>query len=565
MAPWFLFPLDPSPPSFIHAMMKAARIVLFLSLFLCGPGFFGGFLGATTYGPITVQEIPMAGNASERSSHGYVEYRFRIVNRDTKAHRVRLDMPLNSSGYSSTNLQSTTNSAEVPPQSTVILRLLQPPVAMEGNNEVRVVIDGRAEQATTTFLRITGHFSGYSSRGNEVAHVLVSQRVPSGIRDFFKDGVPKENEKLEGEVTTTTPAVPAHGHYSTYASTPVDPQVIPSEATVPMEEWSDNWLAYTRFDGVVMTVTDWKEIRDNYPAVYGAVQKYVEAGGMLAILGSDWTPPAEWTLEPGGKRCGAFMGSVILMADDVEAVKPDIAPFRELALQQMRPWRAAMGDPGRYYGRYGRSTGGSEVMSSDTPLLNSMPVVANYDVNVKLIMVLIVAFAVLIGPVNIYVLSIIKRRIWLLWTVPVTSLVASLLVLGVSFLQEGLIRQSSSETYTVLDQRREEAITFGFVGFYSTLTPRGILFSPNTEATACMDRNSYGGGRSLQLHGDGNGNQLFTNGWISARVPSYFAVRKAESQRKERIIFDFSGDKPTAVNALGVPVKSLQLRTPDGS
>jgi hypothetical protein len=47
-------------------------------------------------------------------------------------------------------------------------------------------------------------------------------------------------------------------------------------------------------------------------------------------------------------------------------------------------------------------------------------------------------------------------------------------------------------------------------------------------------------------------------------VPSYFAVRKSQSQRKERIAFDWTADSPSATNGLGVDIKTLRVRSPQG-
>ncbi len=525
------------------------------TLFLLSLAFFAvDIADAATFGPISVQEIPLT-DATERTQHGYVEYRFRITNRDGKAHHVALELPQSSYRTYGAALGSVAGAIEVPPHSTAVMRVLQPPLKLNGNADVRVAIDGRYQRNADMFRKVQ-HMEDHRS-GNPEAQVLTGLDVPAELRDLFRIGVPKEEtRRLEGETEMTAPAATA-ALTPTVSGAPTPPEVIASRAQVPLAEWSDNWLAYSRFDAVVLTSGEWRELQERHPGIFAAVRKYVEAGGMLCILGgNDWTPPKEW-VKISAKTYAALLGEVFVTSGSVDAIKPDIEPFREIVLERARSWQGAIGRIG-----YGGGIGGG-VMSGDTKLFETMPVVENYGVNVKLIMVLIVCFAVLIGPVNIYVLSRMKRRIWLLWTVPVTSLAASLLVLGVSFFQEGLLRQASSSTFTLLDQRREEAVTFGFVGYYATLTPGGLAFSPDTEVTACMERD-YRNNRSLEMRLMGGGNQFFTRGWISARVPSYFAVRKAQSQQKLRVAFDWSGDKPSATNGLGVDIKTLRVRSPEG-
>lgn len=547
--------------------MKEVRSILLLSFvsffFTVGPAPLVEPLAADThYDLVSVQEIPLAENRSDRTIHGYVEYRFRITNRDKKSHQVGLTLPNRSdSSPGRTSLVRCDGAVEVPPESSVILKMLQPPIVIGGaTNEVRVTIDGRVQQDTTPFFKNSYHLESHSSRAGEIAHVFVSQQVPADMHNLMRVGVIPGGGASTGTVPPGTPspagAVPAGG----------GAELVVWLASIPVEEWSDSWLAYTRFDSVALTNSEWKDLESRRPAVLDALRRYTEAGGMLTIVGKDWNAPKEWAPLPGASRYYAVFGLVEVLDKEMNAVKPEINAYRDRVLDQSRSWKTAMGDMSRGYGSGGGYSflgGSSHLFSSDTPLLQSMPVLSNYGVSVKLIMVLIVVFAILIGPVNIYVLSLIKRRIWLLWTVPVTSLIASILVLGASFFQEGFLRQCSSITYSVLDQRHGEATTVGFVGYYSTLTPRGILFSPETEVTACINR-SFGDSHHLELDLRSGGNQFFTRGWIHARVPAYFAIRKTESQRKERIVFDWTGQTPTATNGLGADIESLSVRSPAG-
>src|SRR5205823_12860439 len=89
-----------------------------------------------------------------------------------------------------------------------------------------------------------------------------------------------------------------------------------------------------------------------------------------------------------------------------------------------------------------------------------------------------------IGPVNISLLSRWKRRIWLLWTVPLLSGFTVLAVFGYMLLSEGWSRHLRIETITVLDESTLRAATVGWTAFYSPVTPGdGLHFSYDTEVT----------------------------------------------------------------------------------
>ncbi|MDR0870914.1 MAG: hypothetical protein LBN39_08995 [Planctomycetaceae bacterium] len=512
-------------------------------------------LAAEQYGQIYI--VPMqtiAGNNS--TDHGYVEHRFRITNKDTKPHRVALSMPDVSYANHSAYLSRTANSAEVPAQSSVIMQLLQPPMELTGVADTRVVIDGRTQRDPlhhSATLGGHGHLTGWKSE--QTAFVLVSvQGVPGDISNQFLMGF------QTGVVPDTSPMSPAPPFPP---AAPGAPKVISCPAIVPVSEWSDSFLSYTQYDGVAISSAEWKELQEKHQNVFNAIRQYVEAGGILLIVGTDWTAPKEWAqFKEFPSTYLAGLGRVFVMEKDTEKAKPQMEPFRQLVLKHQEFWANLFGN--RYH-RYGGG-GGSEILSGDTPLLTSMPVVEESGISIRLILTLIVIFAVLIGPVNLYVLSKIKRRLWLLWTVPAISLFASMLVFGVSFLKEGFLRQASSQTCTILDQRREEAVSFGFIGYYSTLSPGGVVFSPNTEATLCANRSSSSGSsRPLEVDILPNGGQLFTGRWVLARVPSYFLVRKTESMRKERMLFDWTATPPTATNGLGADIDELTVCSAEGT
>ena len=94
------------------------------------------------------------------------------------------------------------------------------------------------------------------------------------------------------------------------------------------------------------------------------------------------------------------------------------------------------------------------------------------------------AFVVIIGPVNIIYLNRLKRRTWMLWTIPAISFFTTLLVFAYSLLREGITPDIRIAGLTVLDQVSHHAATFGGTAFYCPLTPSGGLnFDFETEAT----------------------------------------------------------------------------------
>ena len=162
-----------------------------------------------------------------------------------------------------------------------------------------------------------------------------------------------------------------------------------------------------------------------------------------------------------------------------------------------------------------------------------MPVVENLRIPTRGIVVIMLAFIIIIGPVNMIYLSRIKRRTWMLWTIPAISFATTLLVFAYSLLREGITPDARIAGVTVLDQTSHRAATIGGEAFYCPLTPSsGLHFDFNTEATPLVNVD-YGSGSAREV--DWTQSQHFQHGWVSARVPAHFHVTQGRRRGCERI------------------------------
>src|SRR5262249_22639553 len=112
------------------------------------------------------------------------------------------------------------------------------------------------------------------------------------------------------------------------------------------------------------------------------------------------------------------------------------------------------------------------------------PVVEGMETPVRGLFVVMLVFAVTIGPVNLYLLARARRRIWMLWTVPLLALATCRAVFGYMVSVEGWHGHARTESLTVLDEASGRASTIGWTGFYTPLAPLdGLHFSRDTELT----------------------------------------------------------------------------------
>ena len=326
--------------------------------------------------------------------------------------------------------------------------------------------------------------------------------------------------------------------------TPPPPPLKLLRAETEPAAWSEHWLAYTRFDAVILHDADFAALS---AGARDALIRYAEAGGTIAVFGK-MTPPApalalEKDSSPNARRFHVGFGLwLALDASDTKSL--NVQQRRKLldaASHSQSPWRS----------------------EHDSATANAAwPVVEDHGLPLRGLVAILLVFVILIGPVNVFVLSRRNRRIWLLWTIPAISGVTCLLVFGYSFVSEGFTPSVRLEGVTLLDQINHRATTLGRTAFYAPLTPgNGLHFSFDTELTPFINKSSGNtAGREIVLNQDQN----LASGWVTARVPAHFLLRKSET-RRERIDVEFASDgTPTVVNGLGAEVEKLRLIGPDG-
>jgi hypothetical protein len=195
----------------------------------------------------------------------------------------------------------------------------------------------------------------------------------------------------------------------------------------------------------------------------------------------------------------------------------------------------------------------------------SFPVVENINIPVRGLFVFMFLFVILIGPINLYWLARINRRLWLLWTVPVFSLVTSVLLFGYMAITEGWRGHLRAFAITVLDEPSQRAASIGWLGYYAPTTPGGGLhFSVDTELSPHFNSEfrHYREARQAATM-DWTEDQHLDSGWLVAKVPLHFCVRRNE-KRQERLIARRESDSIRVVNGLKADIATLWLADKDG-
>jgi hypothetical protein len=539
-------------------------------------------VSATDYGDISVKVETVSG---EFGGHGYAEYRATITNRSaTQAHQVTLIIPGDSYSADDTAIREMARTVEVAAYATVTVSLFQPPLPMNGSG-MAVRIDGRRQDeivplTLAALSRSAGVFygSGARYRPNEPLWLLSSQGVD-------KSGALNQAGVL-GNIGETVENTQTGVSF-------IRTRTVAASSGRPLTEWSASWLSYSGYNGVVVTGDD---LRSAPAPVQDALWRYVECGGVLLVFGQ-WTAPQQWQsrlswisaqpppLAPSDE-VGEETGQAIAKADP-EKPALTTAPGYKPGKNDLRHYFVGYGmvivcgdvDASRIAGSQWERI--IELWSDSYALRmgqwnvdainRTFPVVEELGTPVRGLFLLMLSFAVVIGPVNYVVLARRKKRIWLWWTAPAIASLASLAVFGYAMLAEGWQATVRAEVMTILDENARRATTVGLTAFYAPLTPsEGLRFSYDTEITPqlpvrygyyAVGNSGLTGGASRTI--DWTVDQHLAGGWVTARVPAHFVVRKSE-QRRERLNVRREGSAITVVNGLGAEIKQLWWAEPDG-
>ena len=455
-----------------------------------------------TFGDIEVSLVPCQ---YEELCHGYAQHEARVVNKSLSCtHAVVLRM-----GTSRTygGLSSIERGISVGPGAQVTVSLLQPSLQFSCD-AMEVYVDG--QRGTFDVQNAGRSFYGYY--GNDIApRVLTSRRINNdNIAEHF---IP----------TNSTRYGYAREHW----------RFVKSEREAA--EWTGEWLAYSCFDGVVLLADDYRELS---PATRSALDGYVRCGGVLTVLGKGAAD-----LVGKGFNFATINGMAIAKVGFGCIVAVDTPVPDKLSGDHTEAISNA----------WISSLAACRKMDVDDAM-RKMPVTDTIKVPVGMMTLTIIGFSILVGPVNLLVLSRIKRRIWMLWTIPAIALGTSALIWIHAFVSEGVTPTVRIEGVTLLDQRVGIAASIGLEGCYCPLTPGGGLqFSATTEATPLWTRDNAT--RSV----DWTRGQHLKGAWVAARVPTYFMVRKCETRRERLQVSRTPDGAMRVINGLGASVSNLYL------
>lgn len=513
------------------------------------------------YGDISIQvEAPQVTGVG----NGYGEYRARVANNSaTQSHRVTVALQFAPYG-SEHGIREIRREVELAPQAKATISMFVP--MLENAYGAQVFIDGERQREEVEVI----NRAGVLDAGDREFGLFLSPKI-------FKSGLMSKSNFEEG-----------------FKDSESNKQVATQSPEIPVTEWSDNWLSYARFDGVVVSS---EELNAASEAVRSALFRYVERGGSLVVAGN-WQVPPQWRArqgfitndniknaedeEPSGP---ALSATPVPPAATGESQNPSavvakgnvLAPFAAQAKSptDLRIFFIGFGtltitgavDPGQIavnqWKWSSRNFQASRIANSDYFTLaefnQAFKVVEKFGVPMRGLFLLMLVFVIIIGPINLIWLAKRKRKIWMLWTVPAISLLTCLAVASFALFGEGWNATARTEALTILDESDHRATTIGWTAFYSPITPsEGLHFGYDTELDPQLPGNLRYGRRGISERTiDWTNDQHLDSGWITARVPVFFRLRKSETRRERLSIRQETNGNASLVNGLGAEISQV--------
>jgi len=301
-----------------------------------------------------------------------------------------------------------------------------------------------------------------------------------------------------------------------------------------------NWLGYTSVRAVVIGAAEFGMLED---AQKEAILTWTASGGTLIVEAGD----------------GALHDAARSLAPDATADGSGVAYFfgriyrRPAAAIGAAGLAAVLADAERAQDEFWALP----VNRSGVSFRVTIPGVSG--VPRRAYLSILILFALLIGPVNYWILWRRRRPVLFVLTAPLTSAVFIVLLAGYVIAAEGFHVSGRALTLTMLDQARKQAVTRGRFSLYAAgMTPGGGLrFSRDVAVFPVVLDGRSGGTRQIL---DLTETQQFASGLIQARAQSNLEQVGFRAAR-ERLTFERDASGVRVTNGLGARVRHLVFRS----
>ncbi len=311
----------------------------------------------------------------------------------------------------------------------------------------------------------------------------------------------------------------------------------------------EDWRAYSGYDVMMLTDSDWSAVP---PGAKAAILQWVRLGGLVSIYRQTGATFASLGIEPegSGDKTGYGLGRIELF--DLSGGKPSFNAAKTVT---------------HYH--TGSSVEGinesiTDDYSSTWPLQDEF---GKQKFDYAIFIIVLIAFGVLVGPVNLFVFAKSGMRHKLFITTPIISIATSILLIGLILLRDGTggrgarialveVRPESGENraYVVQEQISRTGVLLG--GAFEIEEDAAITPVPITDS-AWARLTPGAGGAGMRFTADfSEGGMKVSGDWFQSRSEQGQLIRAVVPTRG-RIELKGTGGAPTFVSTYDFPVERL--------
>jgi len=379
--------------------------------------------------------------------------------------------------------------------------------------------------------------------------VLSGEQVDASLRGRWQDDL--SSEARPRVATEATPAALRGVFYPgrpPSSGTPPDPVAV---TQVLFRDLPARYEAYTSIDGVVIDAGAGLP----GPDALAAIASWTRLGGRLAIFGANAPAVARTSNE-----LAPWLEERFLVRTDsgVETymcgqglLLVGASPSVLVAQAQSRALNHAMEASADWIPKNGPTRGKGAAIQ-----------LLGLELPYRSLTLILLLFAVVIGPVNFYLVRRTGKPVLLLVTVPAIALVFSIGLFAYGALAQGLDLRASAATFALLDQSAHRSSTAEVRMFFAGLSAGdGLAPGPGASAWPEASLGDYRERRSYSIAFDQG--TLLAGDYLPVRTP----VRQTflvDRPCRLRVDVRREGGNFVAENGLGVTVLSLVFRDEEG-
>lgn len=386
---------------------------------------------------------------------------------------------------------------------------------------------------------------------------------------------------------------------------------------LPPSEVADNWLALSTYDFIIISLADLQSIDKNHPETMAALRQWNSVGCTLAVydVGDNFESLDElrqvlamaevtadqstddaadypgWKAAPSKGAVAPFSnfnpnqpGVVPNWSGGVQATLGDAAevakrygdpPFlvtknglgHVVAMRNQEPfpgnamfWSMVLGQLGDEQFMWVKRHGMSLHRPNDDYWNFFIRGVG--DAPVFSFTLFITLFALVIGPMNYWLLGRWKRTYLVLLTVPLGAVLVTGMLFIYALATDGIGVRARLRSVTVINPETAEFAMISRQSYYASIAPSQGLVFPTKAAIYPLEQYPAVNYRSTLRLKMGDQQQL-QNGYIKSRTLAQFMVLQGGSS-ESRLQVTATGGKCSATNQLGVPLSLLVVHDLDG-